>query len=77
MKFDQPKPTDLHEGRRNCWRSATRGKIFNGRTKNGNFHVGSCFKQGCRDDHRNVVRGRFNFSMNERDNGTVIIVVRN
>jgi len=74
MEFDQPKLTDLHEVRRNCWRSAARRKIFNDRAKSGNFYVGSCFNPGCRGDNRNIARRRFNFSMNQGDNSAVVVI---
>jgi|GEM_PF-1465607 len=72
-----PSETDELGSNAESGRGAAQRKIFNGRTKNGKFYAGSCFNPGCRDDNRNVARCRFNFSMNEGDNGTVIVVVRN
>jgi hypothetical protein len=54
VEFDQPKLTDLCLGRRNCWRSATGGKIFNGRAESEKFQMRTGFNKSRRLDHRNI-----------------------
>jgi len=48
MKFDQPKLTDLCQGRRNRWRSATGGKITNDRAEQGKSQM----RNGLNKSHR-------------------------
>jgi hypothetical protein len=54
MKFDQPKLTGLYEGRKNCGRSATGGKIFNGSAENEKIKMRSGFNESYRQDYRDI-----------------------